>query len=260
MRLGVFVVWVCAWVQLTGCEGDESAATTGSGGDATGAGGDVVTSSGATNASGSGGSGGESAGGTGGGGEAPIDPCSGFAVSVEDVTYGDGAGFGQDAMPGIVLGPPEGTGELSGSFHVVSLGNGGTITLGFGDQTIIDGEGPDFIVFENPFYAGGNEDATFAELATVEVSSDGTTWVAYPCDADASPYGTCAGWNPVFSNSADPSIDPADPQTAGGDAFDLADVEMSSVRFIRITDRSDLVGLNGAFDLDAVALVHAICE
>lgn len=222
-----------------------------------------ASSSGASDASssGEGGTGGMSVGGAGGnGGQAPIDPCSGFAVSVVDVTYGEGAGFGQDAMPGVVLGPPQGTGSVSGSLDVVSLGNGGVITLGFGDQTILDGEGPDFIVFENAFYAGGDEDAPFAELGTVEVSADGETWTAFPCDAVEAPYGACAGWHPVFAGPTDPTIDPQDPAAAGGDAFDLADIGVPSARFVRITDRADLTGLSGAFDLDAIALVHATCE
>ncbi len=265
MHVGVHVVWVCACLlQLIACSDDET--TSGAGGDA-GGGGEGAASSSSTGAGGSGGlgtggvggSGGEG-GGSGGEGGAPIDPCSGFAVSVEEVVYGDGAGFGQDAMPGIVLGPPEGAGDSSGSLDVVSLGNGGTITLGLGDQRIIDGDGPDFIVFENAFYAGGNEEAPFAELATVEVSEDGTNWIAYPCDAVAAPYGSCAGWHPVFASSANPSIDPKDPEAAGGDAFDLADVGVTSARFIRIIDRADIVGLNGAFDLDAIALINATCE
>ncbi len=254
MRLGVFVVWVFTFLQLMGCDDDVSTAR--SSGDA---GGGADTTS-ATSGGRIGGAGADGTSGVGAGGGTPIDPCSGFAVSVESVVYGEGAGFGQALMPGIVFGPPEGAGELSGSLHVVSLGNGGAITLGFGDQAIIDGDGPDFIVFENAFYAGGNPEAPFAELATVEVSRDGASWTAYPCNAEVSPYGTCAGWNPVFSNPADPSIEPNDPNAAGGDAFDLADIAMDDVRFIRITDRADLTGLNGAFDLDAIALIHATCE
>ena len=55
------------------------------------------------------------------------------------------------------------------------------------------------------------------------------------------------------------SADPHDPDTAGGDAFDLADVGLESARFVRITDRSDITGLNGSFDLDAIALVSWSC-
>lgn len=194
------------------------------------------------------------------GGSAPLDPCAGFATDVVEVTYGQGAGFGQDEMPGIVLGAPRGTGKTTGSLHVVALGNGGSITLSFGDQTILDGDGPDFIVFENAFYAGGDESAPFAELGTVEVSDDGETWATFPCVATEPPYETCAGWTPVYAGSEGSTADPHDPVEAGGDAFDLADVGLSSARFVRITDRPDTKGLNGSFDLDAVSLVHWDCE
>jgi len=140
----------------------------------------------------------------------------------------------------------------------VSLGNGGSVTLELGAR-IVDEPGPDFIVFENAFFAGGDPSQPFAELATVEVSEDGETWTAFPCTADAPPYGTCAGWHPVYANVDENDIDPLDPSVAGGDAFDLADVGVESARYVRITDRVDLVGMNGVFDLDAVAAVHSEC-
>ena len=43
------------------------------------------------------------------------------------------------------------------------------------------------------------------------------------------------------------------------DAFDLADVGLVEARWVRITDRVDLQGMNGVFDLDAVGLVNAAC-
>jgi hypothetical protein len=152
-----------------------------------------------------------------------------------------------------------GGGETSGSLDVVSLGNGGVIVLGLGDQVLEDGDGPDFIVFENAFYAGGDPEAPFAELATVEVSEDGETWAAFACEATEAPYGSCAGWRPVLAGAEGSSASPHDPREAGGDPFDLADVGLARARFIRITDRPDLTGLSGSFDLDAVALVHWTC-
>jgi hypothetical protein len=202
---------------------------------------------------------GAAAGGAGEGGRAPLDPCAGFAVEVVEVSYGPDAGFGQDAMPEIVLGPPKGGGETTGSLDVVALGNGGSITLGFGDQVIEDGEGPDFIVFENAFYAGGDPESPFAELGTVEVSADGVAWLSFECAATEAPYGACAGWHPVIAGGKGETADSHDPATAGGDAFDLADVGLGSARFVRITDRADITGLNGSFDLDAIALVSWSC-
>ncbi|MFO0612701.1 MAG: hypothetical protein U0414_08950 [Polyangiaceae bacterium] len=198
--------------------------------------------------------------GLGGGGAAPADPCSPFVGSVVDVQYGEGAGFGQEHMPGVVMGPPLGGGEQHGSLDVVSLGNGGRITVAFGDRTIEDGPGPDFIVFENAFYAGGDPASPFAEIAAVEVSEDGSSWTAFPCTATAAPWGACAGWHPTLANPEDNDLDPLDPAVAGGDAFDLADIGVTRVRFVRITDRVDLVGDTPSFDLDAVALVHSTCS
>jgi len=149
-------------------------------------------------------------------------------------------------------------GAVSG---IVSLGNGGWVILSFEDNAIVDGPGSDFIVFENAFFAGGDEDNVFAELATVAVSDDGEDWVEFPCTATESPYGTCAGWHPVLANALENELDPTDPALAGGDAFDLADVCLPQARYVRITDRADLSGaLDGVFDLDAVSIVHAACE
>jgi len=183
-----------------------------------------------------------------------------FATSVESFSPGPGPTFGQAALPGVVLGPPHGLGDREGSLDVVTLGNGGTITLGFAPTTIVDGPGPDFIVFENPFYVNGNPDAPFAEIAGVEVSENGVDFSAFPCTASAPPYGSCAGWHPVYANPDTNSIDPTDPAVAGGDAFDLADLGVSRARYVRITDRVDLTGPNGTFDLDAVSIVHGECQ
>jgi hypothetical protein len=56
---------------------------------------------------------------------------------------------------------------------VVSLGDYGNITLTF-QYPIINGLGPDFVIFENGF------SDTFLELAFVEVSSDGLHFVRFP--------------------------------------------------------------------------------
>src|SRR5262245_31714466 len=71
-----------------------------------------------------------------------------FITRVVSFTPGRNAGFGQDRMPGIVYGPPMGTGDLFGSLDVVSLGDQGEIIVELGHY-IVDGPGPDFIVFEN---------------------------------------------------------------------------------------------------------------
>lgn len=187
------------------------------------------------------------------------EATSGFASEVADYSFGEGQDFGRDAFPEQVLGAPHGGGLSQGSLHVTSLGDGGMIVLGFGPRAIIDGEGADFIVFENPFYAGGDPSAPVAELGRVAVSVDGQKWQEFPCEpGDTPPYPGCAGWTPVLSdvaNSESPS--PFEPESAGGEAYDLADLGLSEAKFVRITDIS---GDDFVFDLDAVAIVNGRCE
>jgi hypothetical protein len=180
-----------------------------------------------------------------------------YADCVESFLPGEGATFGHDAMPGIVLGPPHGGVAGAGATDVASLGCSGRITLAFDAPAIVDGPGPDLLVFENPFRAG---EETFAEPARVLVSDDGITWAAFDCavrgDGTWPPVG-CAGIEPVLADG-DPATDPA---VAGGDAFDLADVGLARARFVRLVDVTEehygdrmwCGGDGGGFDLDAVA-------
>ena len=139
---------------------------------------------------------------------------------------------------------------------MVKLGKGGSIVLGFAPSVIVDQPGPDFIVFANPFFIGGDATNPFAELSTVAVSNDGQSFQSFPCTATTYPYGSCAGWHPVYANAATPHIDPTAPEGAGGDDFALAQLGLSEARYVRITDRSDLTTVA---DLDAVSVVHAEC-
>lgn len=193
---------------------------------------------------------------------ADADTCSpGFATQVVSVEYGAQAGFGQSSMPAVVLGPPKGAGREAGSLDVVSLGLQGTITLGFANDGIADGPGPDFIVFENAFFAGGDASSPFAEPASVSVSDDGGSWSSFPCDLATPPYDGCAGVHPVFS-SPDNGISPFDPSQAGGDAYDLAGLALERVRFVKITSSSLVPTASGTsgFDLDAVVVLNPACR
>lgn len=58
----------------------------------------------------------------------------------------------------------------------VSLGDAGMATLTF-ERPLRDGDGADFVVFENGFPSG---DGYFLELGAVEVSSDGEQFVRFP--------------------------------------------------------------------------------
>src|SRR5439155_1687171 len=110
-------------------------------------------------------------------------------------------------LPGVVLGGPRGAGAFQGSMDTFSLGLGGSIVLEFTDNVVVDGPGPDFTVFENPFLVRGTTTGVpYAEPGTVSVSADGVHWAAFPCALDAPPYYPgCAGVYPVFANVDDPS-------------------------------------------------------
>jgi hypothetical protein len=182
-----------------------------------------------------------------------------YARGVQSFREGSSAGYGRSDYPGVVLGPPSGKGTNAGGLDVLSLGVGGEIVLDFGSRVIVDGPGPDFIVFENPFWAGGSAAAVFAELGEVSVSTDLTTWLTFPCSQQATlpgVYPGCAGWTPTLDFN--PSIvDPLDPKKTGGDSFDLATVSAPSARYVRVRDLANSGQADSAgFDLDAIGIIH----
>jgi len=180
-----------------------------------------------------------------------------FAVEVVSYVLGVGGGFGEDALPDIVLGPPEGGGEQMGALDVLSLGHGGELVLRLGVD-VADGEGPDLIVFENAFRTVTGA-FTFKEPASVALSLDGETWSEFECIPEAEPPNGCAGMSPVYSHP-DNGVSPTDPAVAGGDAFDLAVLGLERARFVRITDLSESENPdldNGGADIDAVAVVNS---
>jgi hypothetical protein len=198
-----------------------------------------------------------------------------FVTGIVSYTPGDCAGFGQSSAPAIVEGPPVGGGTDHGSLDVLSLGGGGTLVLTFAPNAIVDGPGADFIVFENPFWIAGDSSNVYAEPGGVSVSDDGVTWYAFPCtptlDASANdgtgtepPYGDCGGWKVVFSAPGN-GISPFDPDAAGGNAYDLADLGLTHARYVKIVDQTDEVcpdsgpdkPITNGFDLDAIAIIHA---
>lgn len=181
-----------------------------------------------------------------------------YVTRVVSFTPGEGAGFGADALPDIVLGPPQGEGDQRGSTDVLSLGAGGSIVLGF-DVDIVDGPGDDFTVFENVFTVQGVALRYWEELGEVSVSLDGVTWRSFVCDASRPrPHPGCAGWNVVYANARN-GLCATEPRVSGGDGFDLAAVGLARARYVRIRDlrTQGLASPSTGFDLDAVAVVHA---
>lgn len=184
------------------------------------------------------------------------------------------ANFGTAAN---ALGPAEGT-----SFDVVSLGDGGSITLTF-DLAITDGPGTDFAVFENGFLSGGG---VLAELAHVEVSSNGIDFVRFP-SVSLTQTDTQVGGFGVLDPTNIYNL--AGKHVAGrGTEFDLSEVaglsplvDVSFITHVRIVDvvgsidpqyasyDSRGVAINdpwptpfgsSGFDLDAVAVMNAVPE
>jgi hypothetical protein len=207
------------------------------------------------------GSGGSSTGAGGDTAQPPTPAASPvYAFSVESFEPGAGAGFNQAKLPDIVLGPPKGKGRENGSLDVLSLGMDGSIVLGFGEFEIVDGPGPDLIVFENAFWPGGDATQVYAELGEVAVSEDGETWHAFTCDTAGDGQGNfagCAGVTPTLVY--DSKAVPLDPDQSGGDAFDLALLDVARARFVKIHDlgTQPSAGNASGFDLDAVGLIHA---
>lgn len=182
-----------------------------------------------------------------------------YAAEVVSFEPGEGAGYGQARLPDVVLGPPDGKGTHAGSLDVLSLGVGGHVVLGTGAVELFDGPGPDLVVFENAFWANGVRQDVFAELGEVSVSTDAVSWHTFACDPTRlgrHEWPGCAGWSPALAY--DPfALVPLDPVLSGGDAFDLADVGLSSARYVRVRDvATDGVAPSAGFDLDAVGLVH----
>lgn len=165
---------------------------------------------------------------------------------------------------------------------VLSLGDGGSVTLTFATP-VANGEGPDFAVFENGFNAGAS--AVFAELAFVEVSSNGTDFVRFPA-VSVTQTATQAG---TFG-----TLDPHDLHNLAGKypagygtPFDLAELsdapglDINRITHIRIMDvTGDVKNGRGSqdslgnwindpwptnfqtcgFDLDAIGVIHQAAD
>ncbi len=159
------------------------------------------------------------------------------------------------------------------SYDIVSLGDGGSITLTF-DHAIVDGVGADFCVFEN------SVNSTFLELAYVEVSYDGTTFYRFPSSSlTATSVDSYALTNPMDATNIDGL---AGKYMQGyGTPFDLSVLNLSQygiteINYIRLIDITgdgscqDSAGNpiydpyttygSGGFDLDAIGVMNAVPE
>lgn len=103
----------------------------------------------------------------------PVNPIfKGWASGYTRIAYGT-QNDAKWRVPENVYGAPKGT------FAVIVLGNHGWIDVTF-DAPIADKPGTDFVVFENGFITGAPAaELVFSELAFIEVSSDGETFVRF---------------------------------------------------------------------------------
>jgi Putative Ig domain len=192
--------------------------------------------------------------------------------------------YNSQLLPGIVLGAPKGGGIGAGSLDVVSLGAasvddpggapyGGSITVSFENNLAFDGPGADFTIFENVFYikgaAGYDPNSRMMEPAIVSVSQDGVAWHTFPFDFspryDAKTGALnlrhpfvynkgFAGVNPVIANGN--NVDPTDPAVSGGDSFDLADLRVPGLAWIRYV-RIQSTGEKWMVDADGDLVRHS---
>ncbi|HIP37021.1 MAG TPA: T9SS type A sorting domain-containing protein [Crocinitomix sp.] len=175
------------------------------------------------------------------------------------VTFGDSS---------VAIGQAEGTNS-----GVVSLGDSGSITLSF-QYPIINGSGFDFAIFENGF------SDTFLELAFVEVSTDGITYIRFP-SVSLTPENEIGGFGSLDATNL---YNFAGKYRIGyGTPFDLEDIvdstgiDINNINYVRLID---VVGTtnpqyatydsqgnividpystpfsSGGFDLDAIGVIN----
>ncbi len=171
-------------------------------------------------------------------------------------------------------------GNPSQNAGVVSLGDGGIATLTFA-ASIRNGNGFDFVIFENAFSNPTNAAEGFLELAFVEVSSDGEHFIRFPAVSNTpvtQQIGPFAYLNASYLNNlAGKYIHPF------GTAFDLEDladssnININAITHVRIIDvvgaintsigskdsQGNLINdpyptafATGGFDLSAVGVIH----
>lgn len=177
---------------------------------------------------------------------------------------GEGQNAGQDSIyyPKNIFGDPVMNNNISipanSPEQILSLGIDGEIVVGFKKYKIIDGEGFDFIIFENVFLNPVNG-KYFIEPAEISVSQDGINYTTFPYDTVS--FNGCAGVNPTLWNKRNIL-------NSGGDKFDLNNLGLDHISFIKIKDISKKILSNpehpnydpiiSGFDLDAVIGINYV--
>lgn len=229
----------------------------------------------------------------------PLPPVR-CASSVVSYAPGSGAGASYQ-QPSAALGEPSrftGVGIEPGAVtpfrppflptEVVSVGRGGHLTVAF-DAPVSDDprhpHGIDLIVYGNAFcadlaYPAGVAGWTYSEGGLIEVSANGTEWLAVPGAAadgglptlgwtDCAPYAVLPGTVPTaFDLPVDPAVTAdtmigmpwADLVAAyggggGGTGIDLAAVGLTEARYVRIRVPADAASVP---EVDAVVAVRPL--
>jgi hypothetical protein len=206
-----------------------------------------------------------------------IASMNAWATGQQDLVRGPmdianpGLGDASHGDPASAVGPAAGSNEA-----LISLGDGGSIVLTFA-AAIRDGAGVDFAVFENGFWT---EEGLFAELAFVEVSTNGFDYARFDAiSLPTTPVGGGIEIDPTdYYNLA------GDQPTGFGTGFDLSelanhpvvlagDVHLQNIQYVRVVDvvgngsTSDAfmnavyepyptVFSTGGFDLDGVGVIN----
>jgi hypothetical protein len=207
-----------------------------------------------------------------------------WANSVQSLTRGP-QNITNPAGPAATFGSAsDALGPATGS-SLVSLGDGGQITVGFA-QPIFNGPGADFAVFENGFASGG---LGFLELGFVDVSSDGVNFFRFPSISLTQTTTQIGSFGTMDPTNL---YDLAGKDFANvGTPFDLQELagkpnlDVNNVKYVRVTDvigninttlgpntfsRDSLGNLindpwptasaSSGFDFDAVGVLNAVPE
>jgi hypothetical protein len=140
------------------------------------------------------------------------------------------------------LGPSDDTGYTVNTTTIVTLGDGGSITLSFA-RPILDTDGFDLVIFENG--VSTTPGRGFFELAFVEVSTDGIMFLRFPARST-----TPTPTSPYLFLELDPTnldgMAGKYPATYGT-PFDFAWLGLTSISHVRIVD---ILGDGGTLDAD----------
>ena len=166
---------------------------------------------------------------------------------------------------------------------IVSLGDSGEAILTF-NHPIRNGQGADFAIFENGFLEEQGSEMAFLELAFVEVSTDGITYVRFPSVSEVSTTTQIDGFG--FINAREINNLAGKYIVDYGTPFDLEDltnlvqgttVDLNTINYIKIIDvvgninptyasfdsQNNIINepyptafSSGGFDLNAVGVIH----